>query len=365
MPRQSHFSLVRLYSGTMTAGMDLTNMTTGKKEKVSRIFMMHANQRRRLDRVEAGNIFGVLGLKNTRTGDTLCVPASPIVLESIDAYEPVISQAVEPQTLREREKLAESLAKLADEDPTFRWREDEATGQTIISGMGELHLDILTDRLKREFKVGVRTGQPQVVYRETIVGKSSADEVFDRTSEGDSVYGHVALTAAAGPRGEGNRIDWAWPGDAVHPWFGDDIRKAIVDGLENQLRSGVVQGDAVEDVIVTIDNVTWRDGASKPIGYTIAASAALRRAMKAANPSLLSPIANVEISTPPDHTGDVIGSLNRRRGRIDNMEEASRALSIIKASVPMNEMFGYTTELRSLSQGRASYTMTFSHYDTA
>ncbi len=358
---------LRLYSGTMTAGMDLQNITRGTKEKVSRIFLMHANHRRRLDRIEAGNIFGVLGLKNTRTGDTLCAAADPIVLESIDAYEPVISQAVEPQTLRERDKLAESLAKLADEDPTFRWREDEATGQTIISGMGELHLDILTDRLQREFKVAVRTGQPQVVYHETILGKSTVEEVFDRSADGDSVYGHVSITAAAAPRGSGNRVAWGFPGKGAEApsWFSSELERAIEDGLENQLRSGVVNGDAVQDVVVTVNDVVWRDGASKPIGYTIAASAALRKAMKQADPAQLSPIADVEVSTPADRTGDVIGSLNQRRGRIDNMEEASPTLSIVKASVPMERMFGYATELRSLSQGRASYTMTFSHYDTA
>jgi len=328
---------------------------------------MHANQRTRQERIGPGNIFGVLGLKKTRTGDTVCDPAAPILLESIVSYEPVISQAVEPETLRERDKLAESLAKLADEDPTFRWREDEGTGQTIISGMGELHLDILTDRLKREFGVQVRIGRPQVVYHETITGTAEVTETFDRSEGNDSLFGEVGVRVEPVARGGGNAIVWAWPpaGEPAPGWFDDALRRAIVEGLENQLRSGVKQGDLVQDVKVTVTRVGWRDGASKPIGYTIAGSSALRKAMTQASPALLAPIGDVEISTPPEHTGEVIGSLNQRRGRIENMEELSPQLSLIRAQVAIERMFGYTTELRSLTQGRASFTMTFSHFDVA
>ncbi|MFT7583478.1 MAG: elongation factor G, partial [Myxococcota bacterium] len=313
---------VRLYSGTMRAGMELLNPALGKTEKPSRIFEMHSIQRKRVEKIEAGNIFGVLGLKLTRTGDTLCAPEAPILLESIDAYEPVISQSVEPETMREREKLAEALTKLADEDPTFIWREDEATGQTIISGMGELHLDILTDRLKREFKVEVRTGRPQVMYRETIVQKARAHEVFDRSADGETVFGDITVSVEPRERGEGNLISWAWPrdGEEAPHWFNDTLKTAILEGLENQLRSGLLQGDQVMDAHVKVLDVGWRDGATKPVGYTIAASGALRKAMTDAKPTLLSPIANVEVSTPPDHMGDVIGSINQRRGQIDNME---------------------------------------------
>ncbi|MCB9735645.1 MAG: elongation factor G [Deltaproteobacteria bacterium] len=356
---------VRLYSGTLTASMDLLNPALGIKEKVSRIFLMHAQHKTREERMPAGNIVGVLGLKKTRTGDTLCDPGHPILLESIAAYEPVISQSVEPETMRERDKLSESLAKLADEDPTFRWREDQATGQTVISGMGELHLDILTDRLKREFGVPVRTGRPQVVYAETINGTASVEEIFDRSAEGESLFGQVSVSVEPATRGAGNDIVWAWPkaNELPPPWLNDALRKAIKDGLENQLRSGVLAGDTVQDVTVTVTGVGWKDGASKPIGYTIAASGALRKAMAQATPVRLSPIANVEISTPPEHTGDVIGSINQRRGRIEHMEEVTPQTSVIKVMAPIEAMFGYTTELRSLTQGRASFTMTFSHYD--
>ncbi|PKN58568.1 MAG: elongation factor G [Deltaproteobacteria bacterium HGW-Deltaproteobacteria-14] len=358
---------LRLYSGVLTAGAELLNPELGIKEKISRIFMMHAKDRTRVDRVEAGNIFGVLGLKKTRTGDTLCAPEAPIVLESINAYEPVISQSVEPETMRERDKLSESLGKLADEDPTFRWREDEATGQTIISGMGELHLDILTDRLRREFGVPVRVGQPQVVYHETITGGAEAEETFDRSADGDSIFGQVAIKVKPADRGAGNLIRWAFPhgGQPTPSWFSAELKHAITEGIDNQLRSGAVQGDPLQDVIVTVTNVGWKDGMTKVIGWSIAASQAMRKALSAAKPVLLVPIANVEISTPPEHTGEIIGSLNQRRGRVESMEEVSRSHTTIKAIAPIDRLFGYTTELRSLSQGRASFTMTFSHYDVA
>ncbi len=358
---------VRLYSGTLSAGDDLLNPALGIKEKVSRIFLMHANHRERKDRIEAGNIFGVLGLKKTRTGDTLCAPDAPILLESIDAYEPVISQAIEPATLREKEKLEETLTKLADEDPTFRWREDEGTGQTIISGMGELHLDILTDRVKREFGVEVRIGRPQVVFRETITGKSQVEEVFERAEGAEHIFGAVRLSVAPRERGAGNTIVWRFPSPEMPPetvaWLNDGIRKAVDEGIKQGFASGPVQGYPVDDVEVTVRWLDHREGVTKPVGYTIAASTAMRRAMREATAVLLSPIGNVEVATPPEYTGEIIGSINQRRGRIESMEETSPQLSTIKASVAIEQMFGYATELRSLSQGRASFTMTFSHYD--
>lgn len=357
---------VRLYSGTLLSGGSVHNPALGMQEKISRIFLMHANNRTRLDRIEAGNIFGVLGLKQTRTGDTLCDFDEPILLESIDAYEPVISQAVEPETLREKEKLEISLGKLADEDPTFHWFEDEGTGQTIIRGMGELHLEILTDRLRREFGVSVRTGRPQVVYRETISGTGRARESFERTvGEDETIFGDVTLSVLPRDRGTGNHIGWNVPDAAEDdgPWFDPEIRTAVEEGIEQSLRAGVLDGYPMVDVGVAIRGLVSRDGLDNFVGYTVAASTAMRAALGAADPVRLSPIADVEISTPPDHTGEIIGSINQRRGRVDNMEERSPVLSAIKASVPMEQMFGYSTELRSLTQGRASFSMRFSHYD--
>ncbi|MEC9071645.1 MAG: EF-Tu/IF-2/RF-3 family GTPase, partial [Myxococcota bacterium] len=234
---------VRLYSGTMSAGQPLYNPALGITEKPSRIFLMHANNRERMERIGAGNIFGVLGLKKTRTGDTVCAPDEPILLESIDAYEPVISQAVEPDTLREKEKLEISLGKLADEDPTFQWHEDEGTGQTIIRGMGELHLDILVDRLKREFGVEVRVGRPQVVYRETISGEANVAETFERGGEeGDNIFGSVTLSLSPRTRGDGNKIDWSWPPAEAPAWFGPEVSQAVEDGINQALQSGALEG---------------------------------------------------------------------------------------------------------------------------
>jgi elongation factor G len=357
---------VRLYSGTLAVGQEVYNPALECREKISRIFLMHANHRTRLDRIEAGNIFGVLGLKQTRTGDTLCDGAHPILLEAIDAYEPVISQAIEPATLREKDKLEECLAKLADEDPTFRWYEDSGTGQTIIRGMGELHLDILVDRLRREFQVDVRTGKPQVVYHEAIGATASAEHVFDRVGEaGEPIFGAVSVTVTPRARGEGNEVAWAWPPSAAAspPWFNAAVRAAIQDGLKQGLESGPLQGYPVDDVQVRVVSAGAKDGASNPVGYAIAASGALRKALLGASPALLTPVAKVEVSTPPERTGDVIGSLNQRRGRIEAMQEHSAVLTVIKATVAMERMFGYATELRSLSQGRASFTLAFSHYD--
>jgi elongation factor G len=355
---------MRLYSGTLTAGADLLNPALNIKEKVSRIFLMHANHRARVNVIEAGNIFGVLGLKRTRTGDTLCDPAKPILLEAIDAYEPVINMAVEPATLRDKEKLEVVLAKLADEDPTFRWREDEGTGQTIISGMGELHLEILTDRLNREFGVEVRTGKPQVVYRETITATASAAEQFERGGDvGGHVFGDVKVTVEPLSRGAGHEIRWGWPQGPAPVWFTPGIKAAIDTGITQAFSQGIVQGYPVLDVAVTVDKVGYSEGVTTDIGYTVAASTAVRSAMRAASPTLLSPFADVEVSTPPASTGDIIASLTQRRGKIESMEELGPQLSLVKASVPMERMFGYATEVRSLSQGRASFQMTFSHFD--
>jgi elongation factor G len=354
-----------LYSGTLTTGQALLNPALNVKEKISRIFLMHANQRQRLQNIGAGHIFGVLGLKSTRTGDTLCAPENPILLESIDSYEPVISQAVEPATLREKDKLEEALGKLADEDPTFRWREDTGTGQTIISGMGELHLDILADRLKREFKVEVRTGRPQVVYHETIQSNGSHRERFERTTEeAGAIYGDVTVSVEPKERGTGHDIVWDWSPDSsdVPAGWGANLQKLILDGAQQGLHFGPL-GHPLADVKLTIKAVGINPEAPPNVGYTIAVSTAVRGALEAASPVMLAPVANVEITTPTEFTGDCISSINQRRGRIDAIEERSTTGSVVMASVSMEQMFGYATELRSLTQGRASFTMTFSHYD--
>jgi elongation factor G len=358
---------MRLYSGTLQSGSALLNPALGVTEKISRIFLMHANNRERMTSIGAGNIFGVLGLKKTRTGDTLCDPKAPILLESIDAYEPVISQAVEPATLREKEKLEIALGKLADEDPTFRWHEDEGTGQTIISGMGELHLDILAERVRREFKVEVRTGRPQVVYRETITSSAKADDLFERGEEGgEQVFGAVSLSVSPGERGSGHSFSWSEHlSEDRLDWLSTDIQDAIEEGVKQGLVGGIIQGYPVDDVEVVIHSVGRREGLSILSGYSVSASNALRKAMSQANPVLLSPIANVEVSTPPESTGDIISSISQRRGRIDSMADIGPQLCLVKASVPMEAMFGYATEVRSLTQGRASFVMTFSHYDQA
>jgi elongation factor G len=359
---------MRLYSGTLTAGSTLENPALGLKEKVSRIFLMHANHRERKDKIEAGNIFAVLGLKKTRTGDTLCDPANPILLEAIDSYEPVISQALEPETLAEKAKIEESLAKLADEDPTFRWHEDQGTGQTIIRGMGELHLEILVDRLRREFGVGVRTGRPQVVYRETINSAATHRESFERALEaGDKlIFGDVTLRVDPLERGQGNQVMWDVDGSmsaAELALLTVDLRGLIENSIEQGFGSGVLEGYPVLDTGITVTHVGFKEGATDEMGYRAAASNAMREALRKADPVRMSPVGSVEISTPPEHTGEVIGSINQRRGRIESMEERSPMVSVISATVAMEQMFGYTTELRSMTQGRASYTMTFSHFD--
>lgn len=355
---------VRVYSGTLKAGMTLYNPTQGIHEKISRIFLMHASSRDRLDSVPAGNIVGVLGLRHTRTGDTLCEDADPILLEDIDAYEPVISESIECEHTRDRDKLMEVLGKLADEDPTFRWREDDQTGQTIISGMGELHLEVLADRIRREFGVPVRIGSPEVVYRETITQEATSHEIFTRESEGAFLFGDIKLAVKPRARGTGNAIVWKFPTeDAAPEWWNPALIELVERGLHNQLQTGVLAGNPMQDVEVTVVRLGWNPEATELVGYTLAASTALQQALRDASPARLAPIAEVEVMTPPEHMGDIIGSLTQRRGQIDSMLELNPMTSHIKAQVAIERMFGYATELRSMSQGRASFQMVFSHYD--
>jgi elongation factor G len=349
---------LRIYSGTLASGADVLNASQTVKEKISRIFLMHAHKRQRAESAKAGQIVGVLGLKKTKTGETITAPQSPVVLEPIGAYEPVIAQAVEPGSLRDKDKLDESLAKLADEDPTFVVLEDPETGQTIIRGMGELHLDIIVDRLRREFGLEVRVGRPQVVYRETVLGASEVDEEFYRKTPEEELYGQVRLRVEPSRRGEGNHYHDA----ATDEWLTPEVKREIASGIREGFYAGVLEGYEVDDVTITLLSAAQRPGASKPLAYRIAASTALRRGLSEARPALLAPIMLVEVIAPSENTGEVIGGLNARRGKIEDVQDRG-AVSLVKAHVPLEQMFGYSTEIRSQTQGRGSFSMLFSHYD--
>jgi len=348
----------RVYSGRLEAGSYVYNATRGVKERVSRLLQMHANHREDIHEVSAGNVVAAVGLKETTTGDTLCDEAKPIVLESIKFPEPVISVAVEPKTKADEEKLGASLAKLAEEDPTFKVRFDPETAQTIISGMGELHLEIITDRLLREFKVEANVGRPQVAYRETIRKPAKGEGRYIRQTGGRGQYGHALLEVEPLPRGTG--IEFV---DKIH---GGRIPReyipAIQAGMREAAEGGVLAGYPMVDVRATLTDGSYHEVDSSEIAFKIAGSMAFKSAVEQASPVLLEPMMKVEAVTPEQYMGDVIGDLNARRGRIMAMEQRG-VLRIIQAEVPLSEMFGYATALRSNTQGRATYTMEFSHYE--
>ena len=353
-------TFVRLYSGTLTAGDEVLNVRLGIKEKISRIFLMHAANRTRLSRIEAGNIVGVLGLKKSITGDTLTDPKRPVLLEAIASYEPVIVQAIEPALAREKDKLDEVLARFADEDPTFQVAEDKGTGQTLIKGMGELHLDIIVDRVRREHGVEVRVGRPQVVYQEAIRGEGRGEGAFDRELENESIYG--AVTIAAGPLARGAGIHFESKiTQEQFAWLTPDYLRAIQEGAVEAAKSGPLQGYPIADVRLTLVAAEYREGASKPVAYRIAAAGAATRALEAADPVLLEPQMAAEVVVPDEFMGEVIGSLNARRGKIDGISDRG-ALKVVRGTVSLRQMFGYSTELRSVTQGRGSFSMQFSHY---
>ena len=351
---------VRIYSGTLEVGADVLNTTRGKTERAARLFLVHANQRARLDKAHAGQIVAVMGLKDAATGDTLCDPKHPILMERIGAYEPVISQKIEPETLRDRDKLIEVLGKLAEEDPTFRVTEDKETGDTLISGMGELHLDVLADRVKREFNLPVRVGRPQVVFMEAINGEGTAVGEFEREQEQARLFGRVTVKVAPRERGAGT----TWRCDATDAFLDQKLKDLIREGMLEGVKAGPLQGFPVEDVELVLLSAEWRDGWSNPIAYRIAGSIAVRNALKEASPCLLEPIMACEVNVPDEFLGDVIGSLNARRGRVDDIEDRGPR-KIVRAHVPLQRMFGYSTELRSVTQGRGQYAMHFAHYDQA
>ena len=351
----------RVYSGVLASGDTIYNPVKGKKERIGRILQMHANERKELQEVRAGDIAAAVGLKEATTGDTLCAPDHIITLERMEFPEPVISQAVEPKTKADQEKMGIALNRLAKEDPSFRVRTDEESGQTIISGMGELHLEILVDRMKREFGVEASVGKPQVAYRETIRGTvENAEGKFVKQSGGRGQYGHVVLKVEPNEIGKGFEFVDAIKGGVVPREYIPAVQK----GLEETLPNGVMAGFPVVDVKVTLHFGSYHDVDSNENAFKMAASMGFKDGMRKANPVLLEPMMAVEVETPPEFMGNVVGDLSSRRGMVQGMEDVA-GVKVIKAEVPLAEMFGYSTSLRSATQGRATYTMEFKHYSEA
>ena len=356
-PYVGRLSFFRVYSGTLTTGSSVLNATKGKRERMGRILQMHANHREDIETVYSGDIAAVVGLKNTTTGDTLCDEKSPIILESMEFPEPVIRVAIEPKTKAGQEKMGVALAKLAEEDPTFRTYTDEETGQTIIAGMGELHLEIIVDRLLREFKVEANVGAPQVAYKETIRKAVDQDTKYARQSGGKGQYGHVKIHVEPNESGKGYEFENKVVGGAVPK----EYIPAIDAGIQGAMLAGVVAGYPVVDVKVTLYDGSYHEVDSSEMAFKIAGSMAFKEAMRKADPTLLEPIMKVCVIVPDEYMGDVIGDLNARRGQIQGYEMRSGAQQI-DAFVPLAEMFGYATDLRSRTQGRGQYTMEPSHY---
>jgi elongation factor G len=349
---------LRVYSGVLKTEEEVYNSTKGKKERVARIFRMHANKKERIPEARAGDIVAVAGLKETSTGDTLCDENRPITLERIDFYEPVTSIAVEPKSRADQEKLGLFLGKLADEDPTFRVKFEEDTGQTLISGMGELHLDVIVRRLRDDFHVAVNVGKPQVVYRETVTQRAEGEGRFEREIEGVLHFGHVRLAVEPRPRGTGIEIRNHPPEGAIPPQMAPSIEAGIRESFGN----GPVAGYPVADLKVSILGGSFREGQSTPLAYQVSAAMAFREACQKAQPVLLEPIMKAEVAVPEDFLGEIIGDLSARKGRIEQVQ-AKGKVSLVDAFVPLREMFGYSTDLRSLSQGRATFSMQFHHFD--
>ena len=350
---------VRVYSGVLTSGSYVLNTTTGEKERIGRIVRMFADKREEISKVEAGDIAAVVGLKSTATGNTLADVAHPIALESIEFPEPPVSIAVEPKSKADQEKMALALQRLAEEDPTFRIHTDEETGQTIMSGMGELHLDILIDRMKREFKVEANIGEPQVAFRESIKGRSEVQGKHAKQSGGRGQYGDVWVRFEPNETGKGFEFVDEIKGGVVP----QEYRPAVMKGIRETLEGGVIAGYPVVDVKATLYDGSYHDVDSSELAFSLAGSIAAREGIKQANPILLEPVMKVEVTTPEDFMGDIIGDLNSRRGRIDAMEDLMGGAKLIKAFVPLANMFGYTSDIRSMSQGRAASTMELAQYE--
>lgn len=348
----------RIYSGALKAGESVLNVATGRRERVGRILRMHANKREELEDCAAGMIVALPGLKATRTGDTLCAESAPVLLENLVFPEPVIHLSVEPNSKADQVKLAKGLSALSEEDPTFRVRTDEETNQTIISGMGELHLEIIVDRLRREFGVEVKVGRPQVAYREAIRKASQAEGKFIRQSGGRGQYGHVVLELEPLPDGKGYEFENKIVGGVIPKEYIPAVQK----GLDETITSGILGGYPVIGVKVSLVFGSYHDVDSSEMAFKIAASMGFKEGMRKADPVLMEPVMKVEVVSPEEYVGDVIGDLSSRRGRIEGMEMRANA-RIVKAIVPLSEMFGYATDLRSKSSGRAAYSMQFDHYE--
>jgi len=359
-PYVGTLTFFRVYSGVLKSGDTVFNPVKGKKERVGRILQMHSNTREEIKEVRAGDIAAAVGLKNMTTGDTLCELKEVITLERMEFPDPVISVAVEPKTKADQERMGIALGKLAQEDPSFRVHTDEESGQTIISGMGELHLDIIVDRMKREFKVEANVGRPQVAYRETIRKAVEAEGKFVRQSGGRGQYGHVKIKLEPMESGEGYEFENAIVGGVVPREYISSVDK----GIKEQIGNGVIAGYPVVDVKVTLFDGSYHEVDSSEMAFKVAGSMAFKNAAVIANPVLLEPLMKVEVVTPEDYMGDVVGDLSRRRGIIQGMEDGP-AGKVVNSFVPLSEMFGYATDLRSQTQGRATYTMEFDHYAEA
>ncbi len=356
-PYVGRLTFVRVYSGVLKSGTSVYNSRSGKEERIGRIVKMHANSREEIDKVEAGDIAAVIGLKDARTGDTLCDKAKPIVLEEITFADPVISIAVEPKTKADQEKMGIALQKLSEEDPTFRVKTDDETNQTIISGMGELHLDILVDRMKREFSVETNIGEPQVAYRETIQQEVEHEEKYSKQTGGRGQFGHVIFTIEPQEAGKGYEFENKVVGGRIPKEFINPCNKGFQEGLGR----GVVAGYPMVDIKVTLSDGSYHDVDSSEFSFKAVSSIGFRNAARKAKPVLLEPIMKVEVVTPDDFLGDVMGDVSSRRGLIKEQSDRGTA-KVVTAELPLSAMFGYATQLRSMTQGRASYAMEFDHY---
>lgn len=359
-PYVGRLTFLRVYSGKLTAGSYVLNSTTGKKERISRLVQMQADQRNEIDEVYAGDICAAVGLKDTTTGDTLCDEKAPIILERMTFPEPVISVAIEPKTKADQDKMGIALQKLAEEDPSFRVKSDTETGQTIISGMGELHLDIIVDRLMREFKVDANVGKPQVAYRETIRGNADQDSKFIRQSGGKGQYGHVKIRIAPAEENAGFVFENKIVGGAIPKEYIEPARK----GMEEALEGGILAGFPMIDVKVELYDGSYHDVDSSEMAFKIAGSMAIKEGCRKAKPCILEPMMKVEIEVPEENTGDIIGDISSRRGRVEGMEIIEgTGIQKINAIVPLGEMFGYATDIRSKTQGRGTFSMEFKCYE--
>jgi len=357
-PFVGHLTFIRIYAGHLAAGSYVLNATSGRKERIGRLLKMHANKREDIKDVYSGDIVACVGLSKSMTGDTLCSPDRPVLLEEMDFPEPVISIAIEPKTKADQEKLATALQKLSQEDPTFKVTTDPDTGQTLIAGMGELHLEIIVDRLMREFKVGANVGRPQVAYRETITASIKAEARFIKQTGGRGQYGHVWLEMEPGESGSGIVFENRIVGGVVPKEYIPAVQKGVIEASQQ----GILGGYPVLDVKVALVDGSFHEVDSSEMAFKVAGSMAFKEGARKSGAVLLEPMMDVEVVVPEEYMGDVMGDLSGRRGKVSSMDERAGA-KVVDAKVPLSEMFGYATELRSMTQGRATYTMHFAHYE--